>query len=158
MRGATIGKDCNICDHSFIEGGAKLGNRVTVKNSVLIWDKVTIEDEVFLGPNMVFTNDMFPRVAFKKNPEQFLPTLVRKGASIGANATIVCGITVGEQAFVGAGTVVIEDIPSHGLVVGNPGRRIGWICACGTRLTDSLSCSCARRYRIKDAKHGLALI
>ena len=106
MKGVSIGEDCNIGDHVFIETGARLGDRVTVKNNVLLWDRVTIEDEVFLGPNAVFTNDLNPRVAFKKPPERFLPTLVRRGASIGANATIVCGVTIGEQAFVGAGAVV----------------------------------------------------
>lgn len=158
MSGVTIGADCNICDHAFIEGGAKLGNRVTVKNCVLIWDKVTIEDEVFLGPNMVFTNDMVPRVAFKKSAAEFLPTLVKKGASIGANATIVCGVTIGEQALVGAGTVVIRDVPAHAIMVGNPARQIGWICACGTKLGEDLCCSCKRRYRLENAKTGLVSI
>ena len=110
MKGAKVGEDCNLCDHSFIESGAVLGNKVTVKNAVLVWDKVTVEDEVFLGPNMVFTNDMNPRVAFKKDPSTFLPTLVKRGSSIGANATIVCGVTLGENCFVGAGSVVILDV------------------------------------------------
>lgn len=146
MRGAKIGADCNVCDHAFVESGVVVGDRVTIKNCVLLFDKVVIEDEVFLGPNMVFTNDMNPRVAFKKTPDQFLPTHVRRGASIGANATIVCGVTIGEHAFVGAGTVVIDDVPSHAIVVGNPARQIGWMCACGERLPDSLTCSCGRAY------------
>jgi acetyltransferase-like isoleucine patch superfamily enzyme len=154
MKGAVIGADCNVCDHAFIESGARLGDRVTVKNCVLIWDKVTVEDDVFLGPNMVFTNDMNPRVAFKKAPDKFLPTLVRRGASIGANATIVCGVTIGENAFVGAGTVVIRDVPAHAMVAGNPGRRIGWMCACGEKLPPTLACTCGRRYRTDGA--GLA--
>ena len=147
MKGAVIGADCNVGDHAFVESGARLGDRVTVKNCVLVWDKVTVEDEVFLGPNMVFTNDMNPRVAFKKSPDSFLPTLVRRGASIGANATIVCGVTIGENAFVGAGTVVIRDVPAYGVVVGNPARQIGWVCACGERLPATLSCACGRGYR-----------
>jgi acetyltransferase-like isoleucine patch superfamily enzyme len=155
MKGATVGARCNICDHAFIESGAKLGNRVTVKNNVLLWDKVTVEDEVFLGPNAVFTNDLLPRVAFKKTPDQFLPTLVRRGASIGANATIVCGVTIGEQAFVGAGSVVLHDVPAHALVVGNPARQIGWMCACGARLAQELSCGCGRRYRLAGEREGL---
>jgi acetyltransferase-like isoleucine patch superfamily enzyme len=155
MKGAKVGADCNVCDHAFIESGAVLGDRVTVKNCVLVWDKVTVEDEVFLGPNMVFTNDMNPRVAFKKDPSAFLPTLVRRGTSIGANATIVCGVTIGEQAFIGAGTVVIHDVPAHALVVGNPARRVGWICACGEKLADSLACTCGRRYALVDEKAGL---
>jgi len=147
MKGAQVGSDCNICDHAFIETGAVIGNRVTIKNAVQIWDQVTIEDEVFLGPNMIFTNDLNPRVAFKKAPEKFLLTRVKKGASIGANATIVCGVTIGEQAFVGAGAVVIRNVPSHALVVGNPARRISWVCTCGEGLSAELTCACGRRYR-----------
>jgi UDP-2-acetamido-3-amino-2,3-dideoxy-glucuronate N-acetyltransferase len=158
MKGAQIGADCNVCDHAFVESGAKLGNKVTVKNCVLVFDKVTVEDEVFLGPNMVFTNDMNPRVAFKKAADKFLPTRVKKGASIGANATIVCGTTIGEQAFVGAGSVVIRSVPAHAMVVGNPARRIGWICSCGEKLATSLACGCGRKYRLVDDKAGLALI
>ncbi len=177
MKGAKVGEDCNLCDHSFIESGAVLGNKVTVKNAVLVWDKVTVEDEVFLGPNMVFTNDMNPRVAFKKSPDTFLPTRVRRGSSIGANATIVCGVTLGENCFVGAGSVVIRDVPAYAMVVGNPARRIGWMCACGEKLKghnkppakdsvearvgqalheDALTCTgCARRYQLTDEKVGL---
>jgi acetyltransferase-like isoleucine patch superfamily enzyme len=147
MAGAVVGRDCNICDHAFVESGARIGDRVTVKNNGLIWDKVTIEDEVFVGPNVVFTNDLVPRVAFKHSPEQFLPTLVRRGATLGANATIVCGVTIGEHAFVGAGAVVVADVPPHVLVVGNPGRRAGFVCACGERLPPKLACACGRRYR-----------
>ena len=155
MKGAKVGEDCNLGDHAFIESGAVLGNRVTVKNAVLVWDKVTVEDDVFLGPNMVFTNDMNPRVAFKKGPEGFLPTRVRRGASIGANATIVCGVTLGENCFIGAGAVVIRDVPAHGLVAGNPARRIGWMCACGLKLKPSLVCTCGRKYTLADEKVGL---
>ncbi len=158
MKGAQVGADCNVCDHAFIESGAKLGNKVTVKNCVLVFDKVTVEDEVFLGPNMVFTNDMNPRVAFKKAADKFLPTRVKKGASIGANVTIVCGTTIGEQAFVGAGSVVIRNVPAHAMVVGNPARRIGWICSCGEKLPSSLSCGCGRKYKLVDDKAGLALV
>jgi len=155
MPGAVIGADCNIGDHAFIETGARIGDRVIVKNSVLLWDKVTVEDDVFLGPNAVFTNDINPRVAYKNPPERFLPTLVRRGATVGANATIVCGVTIGEQAFVGAGTVVVEDVPAHALVVGNPAQRIGWVCACTRRLPDSLACTCGKRYRRADDGSGL---
>jgi acetyltransferase-like isoleucine patch superfamily enzyme len=147
MTGASVGADCNICDHAFIETGARIGNRVVVKNNVLVWDGVTIEDEVFVGPNVVFTNDMNPRVAFKNPPERFLPTAVRRGATIGANATIVCGVTIGENAFVGAGGVVTRDVPAYALVVGNPARRIGWICACTQRLRRNLTCPCGASYR-----------
>jgi UDP-2-acetamido-3-amino-2,3-dideoxy-glucuronate N-acetyltransferase len=146
MRDVHVGADCNICDHVFIETGALVGDRVTIKNNVLIWDKVTIEDEVFVGPNAVFTNDITPRVAFKRSPDEFLPTLVQEGASLGANSTIVCGVTIGRQAMVGAGSVVTNDVEAFGLVVGNPARRVGWVCECGRRLPESLSCGCGRRY------------
>lgn len=158
MKNAVVGEGCNICGGAFIESGAVLGNGVTVKNNVLVWDKVTVEDRVFLGPNAVFTNDMNPRAAFKKDPDEFLTTKVRVGASIGANATIVCGVEIGASAFVGAGTVVIEDVLPHALVVGNPARQIGWMCVCGKKLggmelgEQSISCSCGRHYELADGK------
>ncbi len=156
MRGAKIGADCNIGDHAFIESGAVLGDRVTVKNAVLVWDRVTIEDDVFLGPNMVFTNDLVPRAAFRKDASQFLPTRVRRGASIGANVTVVCGVTVGEAAFVGAGAVVARDVPARALVVGNPARWIAWICDCGERLGNDLACRCGRCFRLESTAEGVA--
>ena len=156
MKGAVVGADCNVCDHAFVETGAVVGDRVTIKNNSLVWEKVTIEDEVFVGPNTVFTNDLIPRVAFKHSSNDFLPTLVRRNATIGANATIVCGVTIGEHAFVGAGAVVHRDVPAHAMMVGNPARRIGWMCACGKRLDESLACGCGRRYRLVDARQGLA--
>lgn len=155
MAGAKIGAGCNICGHAFIEGGAVIGDNVTVKNHVLIWDRVTIEDEVFLGPGVVFTNDPAPRAASRKPPERFVPTLVRRGATIGANATIVCGVTIGPWAFVGAGSLVRKDVPAHALMAGNPGRRIGWVCECGLRLPGDLMCSCGRRYRLARGGRGL---
>jgi acetyltransferase-like isoleucine patch superfamily enzyme len=155
MKGAVVGADCNVGDHAFIESGARVGDRVIVKNNALIWDKVTLEDDVFVGPNAVFTNDFNPRVAYKNPPERFLPTLVRRGATIGANATIVCGVTIGTQAFVGAGTVVIRDVAPHALVVGNPARRIGWVCECSKKLSTQLVCACGRRYRLVDQQAGL---
>jgi UDP-2-acetamido-3-amino-2,3-dideoxy-glucuronate N-acetyltransferase len=152
MQGVSIGKGCNIGDHAFIESGVHLGNNVTVKNGVSIWQGVEIEDRVFLGPNCVFTNDLNPRAFIRKSPEQFLSTRVRTGASIGANATIVCGVTIGRYALVGAGAVVVRDIPDFALVVGNPARQIGWICVCATRLpstsADLLTCSsCSRSFQ-----------
>ena len=146
LPGARIGADCNVCDHAFVEGGAVVGDAVTIKNNVLLWDGVTVEDEVFLGPNAVFTNDPRPRAASKKGREAWLPTLVRRGATVGANATVVCGVTVGRWAFVGAGAVVVADVPDHALVVGNPARRIGWACECGERLPDDLVCACGRAW------------
>jgi|TARA_B100001971_G_scaffold39977_1_gene35033 acetyltransferase-like isoleucine patch superfamily enzyme len=155
MEGAVVGADCNVCGHAFIEGGAVVGDRVVVKNAVLIWDGVTIGDDVFVGPNAVFTNDLDPRAAHKKSRNEFLPTRVEDGASIGAQATIVCGVTIGRSAFVGAGAVVTADVPSHALVVGNPARRVGWICECGLRLEDSLICECGNRFRYDDVSGGL---
>jgi len=147
MKGARIGRNCSICDHAFVETGAVIGDRVNIKNAVLIWDGVRIEDDVFVGPNAVFTNVERPRVGFKKKREEFGETLVRRGATIGANATIVCGVTVGEYAFVGAGAVVTSDVPAHAMVVGNPARQLGWTCVCGARLPDSLECAeCGRAY------------
>ena len=156
MAGATIGADCNVGDHAFVESGARLGDRVTVKNGVAVWDKVTIEDEVFLGPNAAFTNDLRPRAGFRKTSDAFLPTVIRRGATIGANATIMCGVTIGAAAFVGAGGVVLRDVPAHALVVGNPARQIGWVCSCGERLPASLTCGCGRGYRIVSPDAGLA--
>lgn len=134
MSGARVGAGCNICGHVFIESGAILGNGVTVKNGVAIWDRVTIEDYVFLGPNCVLTNDFNPRAAFRKGRAELLPTRIGRGATIGANATIVCGVILGQSAFIGAGAVVIHDVPDFALMVGNPARQVGWMCACGTRL------------------------
>jgi UDP-2-acetamido-3-amino-2,3-dideoxy-glucuronate N-acetyltransferase len=146
MAGAVVGAGCNVCDHCFIESGARVGDRVTVKNGVAIWDLVTIEDDVFLGPNAAFTNDLRPRAAIRRGREALLPTLVRRGATIGANATLVCGITVGEHAFVAAGAVVARDVAAHALVAGNPARRRGWVCACGLRLDADLTCACGARH------------
>ncbi len=134
MRGARVGAHCNVCDHAFIESGAVLGNNVTVKNGVSIWDRVTIEDNVFLGPNCALTNDMNPRAYIKKSGGALVPTLIRANATIGANATIVCGVTIGRYAFIGAGTVVIRSVPDFALVVGNPARQIGWMCVCAEKL------------------------
>lgn len=156
MEGAVVGADCNIGDHAFIEGGARLGDRVTVKNAVLVWDKVTIEDEVFLGPNAVFTNDLRPRASVKRPRDELLPTLVRRGATVGAQATIVCGVVIGAHAFVAAGSVVNRDVPDHAFVAGNPARRRGWVCTCGSRLDDDLVCACGRRYRPAPGGPGLA--
>ncbi|WP_242605561.1 acyltransferase [Frankia sp. Cppng1_Ct_nod] len=146
MAGARLGRDCNVCDHAFVESGAVVGDRVTIKNAVLIWDLVTVEDDVFLGPNMIFTNDMNPRAEVKKGTDRLDRTLVRRGATIGANATIVCGTTLGEYSFVAAGAVVIRDVGAYALVVGNPARQVGWVCACGERLDERLSCACGRAF------------
>ena len=127
-----IGSNCNICDHCFIEGGARLGDEVTVKTGVSIWDGVTLENKVFVGPNAVFTNDLLPR---SKNAEYtMLATLVKTGASIGANATILSGVTIGRFALIGIGSVVTRDVPDYALVYGNPARQRGWVDEQGNKL------------------------
>lgn len=152
MKGAVIGRDCNIGEGAFVEGGAILGNCVTVKNGVCVWNLVTCEDHVFLGPNAVLTNDPIPRSHpdYKGQREKWLPTRLCAGATVGANATIVCGNTLGPWCYVGAGAVVTGDVPAHALVAGNPARRIGWVCRCGRTLDDALVCSvCQRTFRRK---------
>jgi len=134
MRGAEVGERCNIGEHAFIETGAIVGNDVTVKNGVSVWSGVVVEDEVFLGPHCVFTNDPNPRAYIKKGPQALVETHLRRGATIGAGAVILCGHQVGRYAFVGAGAVVIRDVPDFALVVGNPARQIGWMCLCAQKL------------------------
>jgi len=153
MKGARIGSDCNIGDHAFIEAGVVLGNNVTVKNGVSIWTNVTVEDNVFLGPNCVFTNDPNPRAYLKKGAEALEATLLKANATVGANATLLCGLTVGRYAFIGAGAVVLRSVPDFALVVGNPGRHIGWMCVCAQKLPLGAServgkaCTCAHCQR-----------
>jgi len=122
---AKIGNECNLCDHVFIENDVIIGNRVTVKCGVQIWDGLRIEDDVFIGPNATFTNDLFPRS--KQYPEKFAQTLIQQGASIGANATILSGLTIGKNAMVGAGAVVTSSVPPNAIVMGNPARISGYV-------------------------------
>ena len=122
---AQIGADCNICSHCLIENDVVVGDRVTVKSGVQLWDGLRIADDVFIGPNVTFSNDRFPRS--KQYPESFPQTLVKRGASIGANATILPGITIGEHAMIGAGSVVTKDVPDHALVLGNPARVVRFL-------------------------------
>ena len=133
--GAKVGRDCNLGEHVFVEGGATIGNNVVVKNGVSIWSGITIEDDVFLGPHCVLTNDPNPRANLRKPAAR---TLIRAGASIGGNATILCGLSIGRFAFVGAGSVVLRPVPDYGLVVGNPARQIGWMCICAHKLPFSV--------------------
>jgi len=148
LEGATIGKNCNICDHTFIENDVVIGDNVTIKCGVYLWDGLRIEDDVFIGPNATFTNVLRPRS--KSYPEDFSKTMIGRGASIGANATIVCGTTVGSWAMVGAGSAVTKDIPEYVLVYGNPASRRGFICECSRDLEfkDSLAhCICGKAYQ-----------
>lgn len=147
LKGAVVGANCNVCDHVFIEDGAVVGDRVTLKNNVLVWRGVVIEDDVFVGPGVVFTNDLDPRAEFKKPPEEWLSTLVRRGATLGANSTIICGVEIGRYAFIGAGAVVTRSVPDHQVVVGNPARPVGWVCTCAHGLDEELLCGrCGRRF------------
>ena len=134
MSGAVIGERCNLGQNVVVMPRTRLGNDVKVQNNVSIYEGVTLEDHVFCGPSCVFTNVINPRSHVSRKAE-YKPTLVRRGASIGANATIVCGVTLGEYAFIGAGAVITTDVPAYGLMVGVPARRIGWMCQCGVRLT-----------------------
>jgi len=139
LTGTNIGDGCVFGQNVMAGPNVSIGNGVKVQNNVAIYAGVTIEDDVFCGPSMVFTNVLTPR-AFVERKNEFLPTLVRKGATIGANATIVCGVTIGQYAMVGAGAVVTHDVPDHALVIGNPARQAGWVSRSGERLGDDLVC------------------
>ena len=132
-QGSKIGKRCNIGKSVYIDIGAVVGDNVKIQNFVSVYQGVVIEDDVFVGPSATFTNDLYPR-AFIWDEEHVSPTRICRGASIGANATVVCGITIGEYAMIGAGSVVAEDVPAYALILGNPGRQRGWVCCCGHRL------------------------
>src|SRR5512138_12472 len=133
MPGAVIGERCNLGQNVVVMGGTRLGNNVKVQNNVSIYEGVTLEEDVFCGPSCVFTNVTNPRSHVSRKSE-YRATLVRRGSTIGANATILCGITLGEYSFIGAGAVVRSDVPAFALMVGVPARRVGWMCQCGVRL------------------------
>lgn len=153
-KGVIIGEDCNLCDHTFVESGAIIGNRVTLKCGVYLWEGITVEDDVFIGPNATFTNDARPRS--KQYPPRFYSTRLLQGCSIGANATILPGLTIGRWAMIGAGSVVTRDVPNFGLALGNPARFTAWICRCGEKLgkflEKEISCRCGRIYRQNEAQ------
>ncbi len=125
LPGAVVGDDCNLCDHVFVENDVVIGDRVTIKSGVQLWDGIRIEDDVFVGPNASFTNDPFPRS--KEHPDEYSRTVVQKGASIGANATILPGLIIGQNAMVGAGAVVTKNVPPNSIVVGNPARIVSYV-------------------------------
>lgn len=169
MKNAKIGRECNIGDHCFVESGAVIGNYVTIKNGNMIWDGVTLEDGVFVGPHAFFTNDLFPRswrypdiqLPNGESRDWFVPTMVRRGASLGAGSIIIAGTEIGEFAMIGAGSVVTRDVPPHALVIGNPARVHRWVCQCGLPLTfgtdETATCeACGSSYANKD-DHILAI-
>jgi len=153
QEGAVIGGDCNVCDHCFVESGVVVGDRVTIKNGVSLWWGVRLEDDVFVGPNAVFTNDVKPRSkVYHDEPD---PSLIRQGATIGANAVIIARLTVGRYAFIGAGAVLTKSAPDFTMWLGNPARQAGFVCKCAERLTTPdgqsspiLSCTCGLKYRL----------
>lgn len=149
MKEVVIGKGCNIGENVFIENGVKIGNNVKIKNNVAIYTGVECEDDVFLGPNCVFTNVINPR-SFIERKSEFRKTIIHRGATIGANATIVCGNNIGQYAMVGAGSVVTHDVQDYCIVVGNPARFHSFVCRCGNKLNDNLKCSCGLSYEKVD--------
>ena len=156
MKDATIGRGCNIGQNVVISPSVAIGDNVKIQNNVSIYTGVILEDDVFCGPSMVFTNVVNPRSHVSRKDE-YRQTLVKRGASLGANSTIVCGHTIGAYAFIGAGSVVTKDVPDYALVIGNPGRISGWMCQCGVKLASgsqpplTASCAaCGERYRSVD--------
>ena len=148
LKQAKIGSNCNINALTLIENDVVIGDNVTIKSGVQVWDGLRIEDNVFIGPNVTFTNDFTPRS--KQRPVEFLKTIIKHHASIGANATIIGGITIGEYALIGAGSVVTKNVAPYALVYGNPAKQHGWVCECGTKL-DNLACpACHAEYQIRD--------
>jgi UDP-2-acetamido-3-amino-2,3-dideoxy-glucuronate N-acetyltransferase len=146
LPGAVIGRNCNINAHCFIENDVLIGDHVTVKCGVSLWDGIVLEDFVQVGPNVAFTNDLYPRA---KQHFTLVKTLVKKGASLGANATIVGGIKIGEYSLIGAGSVVTKDVPNNTLWIGNPARQVGYVCNCGRKLDDDLQCRiCGSTYKL----------
>jgi len=139
--GSQVGRGCSIGQNVNIGNNVKIGNHVKIQNNVSVYEGVELEDYVFCGPSMVFTNVMGPRSKYpQRGSEHYMRTLVKEGASIGANATIVCGNTIGKHAFIGAGSTVIKDVPSYAMMVGNPARQIGWVCECGQKLDNTFIC------------------
>ncbi|MYL56024.1 N-acetyltransferase [Virgibacillus halodenitrificans] len=149
--GAKIGEKCSIGQNVNVSNNVKIGNGVKVQNNVSVYEGVELEDYVFCGPSMVFTNDLTPRSKYPKGSAAYQRTLVKYGASIGANATIVCGNTIGSWAMIASGAVVTKDVPSYALMAGVPAKQIGWVCECGLPLEDDYDCKeCGRSYELKE--------
>lgn len=151
QKGAKIGKSCSLGQNVNISNNVIIGNKVKIQNNVSVYEGVELEDGVFCGPSCVFTNDLTPRARYPKGSENYKKTLIKEGASIGANATVVCGHTVGKCALIGAGAVVTSDVPDYALMLGVPAKQKGWVCECGELLDDTLECgSCKRKYRLNN--------
>lgn len=150
--GARIGRDCSLGQNVNIGNRVKIGNGVRIQNNVSIYEGVELEDHVFCGPSCVFTNVLTPRAHFPVHGA-YMRTLVKEGASLGANSTVVCGHTIGRAAMIASGAVVTHDVPDHALMAGVPARQIGWVCECGKKLDESLRCTCGRTYC--HGAHGL---
>ena len=162
LTGTKVGEQCRIGQNVVIGPRVQVGSNVKIQNNVSIYEGVELEDDVFCGPSMVFTNVSIPRSGFPRNTaDDFLKTVVRRGASIGANATIVCGHSIGEFAMIGAGSVVTKDVPAYALMYGNPARQHGWVCQCGKRLqveAATTQChACDRRYELDEANNRLSI-
>ena len=147
--GAVIGAKCSLGQNVNVAGGAVIGNGVRIQNNVSVYDGVVLEDNVFCGPSCVFTNVGTPRAHFPVHGV-YARTLVKEGASLGANSTVVCGHTVGRSALIAAGAVVTHDVPDYALMAGVPARQIGWVCDCGKRLEEDLKCECGRCYALRE--------
>lgn len=153
QKGARIGKNCSFGQNVNVANRVKIGNGVKVQNNVSIYEGVELADYVFCGPSMVFTNDLTPRAKYPKGSAGYKRTLVKTGATIGANATIVCGNELGEWCTIAAGAVVTKNVPAHALMAGIPARQVGWVCECGQVLSEDLTCpDCKRRYRLSDGE------
>lgn len=149
QNGARIGENCSLGQNVNIGNNVRIGNGVRIQNNVSVYEGVEIEDNVFCGPSCVFTNVVTPRAHFPVHGV-YAKTLIKEGASLGANCTIVCGHTIGRSAMIGSGAVITKDVKDYALMAGVPARQIGWVCECGKRLDESLICSCGRKYELKD--------
>lgn len=151
QKGAQIGANCSLGQNVNIANNVKVGSGVKIQNNVSVYEGVELEDYVFCGPSMVFTNDLTPRSKYPKGPDGYKRTLVKYGASIGANATIICGNTIGQWAMIASGAVVTTDVPNYALMAGIPAKQIGWVCECGQVLKNGLECNkCGREYVLTD--------
>lgn len=151
--GAKIGKDCSLGQNVNVASNVIIGNKVKIQNNVSVYEGVELEDGVFCGPSCVFTNDLTPRARYPKGSQAYKKTLIKEGASIGANATIVCGHTIGKNAMIAAGAVITKDVPDHALMAGVPAKQIGWVCECGEVLDGELACDkCDSFYEVREKR------